>query len=236
MYGGLAITRSTVPSSSGSAVGHVAEHAARRRCRPGCARPRRAASGRARPRGPRRPAPPSAMALAIAPDPVHRSTTTAGVPAGQLGRSRSIAQPVITSVSGRGTKTPGPTVQLDVPEVGPCRSGAAAGPGRPRRRSAPRSARTWSTVELGRAAGSRTSVEPPATQAEQASARRAPPDSPPRPAAAASVAAGQQRADDRRAHTAPIARRPAASRSAVSASCSASTTACRSPFSTASRL
>ena len=36
-----------------------------------------------------------------------------------IGRSRSIAQPVITSVSGRGTKTPGPTSSVEVAEVGP---------------------------------------------------------------------------------------------------------------------
>src|SRR3984885_15266626 len=44
---------------------------------------------------------------AIAPDPVPRSTATGS--ATFIARSRSMAQPVITSVSGRGTKTPGPT-------------------------------------------------------------------------------------------------------------------------------
>ena len=53
-----------------------------------------------------------ATALAIAPDPVHRSTTTAGGASAGRSRSRSIAQPVITSVSGRGTKAPGPTARV----------------------------------------------------------------------------------------------------------------------------
>src|ERR1700722_7074505 len=48
-----------------------------------------------------------AIDRAIAPDPVPRSTATGS--ATFIARSRSIAQPVITSVSGRGTKTPGPT-------------------------------------------------------------------------------------------------------------------------------
>ena len=48
-----------------------------------------------------------AIDSAMAPDPVPRSTTTGS--ATFMARSRSIAQPVITSVSGRGTNTPGPT-------------------------------------------------------------------------------------------------------------------------------
>ena len=43
--------------------------------------------------------------LAIAPEPVHRSTTTGS----SASRARSTAQPATSSVSGRGTKTPGPT-------------------------------------------------------------------------------------------------------------------------------
>jgi len=47
------------------------------------------------------------MASAIAPEPVPRSATTGW--ATSIFPSRSMAQPVITSVSGRGTNTPGPT-------------------------------------------------------------------------------------------------------------------------------
>src|SRR5262249_33158395 len=43
----------------------------------------------------------------IAPEPVPKSTTTGS--ATSISVSRSIAQPVMTSVSGRGTNTPGPT-------------------------------------------------------------------------------------------------------------------------------
>ena len=49
-----------------------------------------------------------AIESAIAPEPVPRSTTTGS--ATSISRSRSMAQPVITSVSGRGTNTPGPTL------------------------------------------------------------------------------------------------------------------------------
>jgi hypothetical protein len=48
-----------------------------------------------------------AMDSAIAPEPVPRSTATGS--ATFIALSLSIAQPVITSVSGRGTNTPGPT-------------------------------------------------------------------------------------------------------------------------------
>ncbi len=48
-----------------------------------------------------------AIASAIAPEPVPRSATTGS--ATSIAVSFSMAQPVITSVSGRGTKTPGPT-------------------------------------------------------------------------------------------------------------------------------
>ena len=48
---------------------------------------------------------------AMAPEPVQSSTTTGALSVRHviIGRSRSIAQPAITSVSGRGTNTPGPT-------------------------------------------------------------------------------------------------------------------------------
>ena len=49
-----------------------------------------------------------AMASAIAPEPVPRSATTGSADV-HLGRAASIAQPVMTSVSWRGTNTPGPT-------------------------------------------------------------------------------------------------------------------------------
>src|SRR5712692_8469401 len=48
-----------------------------------------------------------AIARAIAPEPVPRSATTGS--ATSISASLPMAQPVITSVSGRGTKTPGPT-------------------------------------------------------------------------------------------------------------------------------
>ena len=48
-----------------------------------------------------------AIDSAIAPEPVPRSTATGE--ATFIARSRSITHPVITSVSGRGTNTPGPT-------------------------------------------------------------------------------------------------------------------------------
>ena len=50
-----------------------------------------------------------AIALAIAPDPVPSSTTSGRWCSVVISASASMAQPVITSVSGRGTKTPGPT-------------------------------------------------------------------------------------------------------------------------------
>ena len=53
---------------------------------------------------------------AMAPDPVHRSTTTGASPAA---RAASMARPATTSVSGRGTKTPGPTSELELPEARP---------------------------------------------------------------------------------------------------------------------
>ena len=50
--------------------------------------------------------------------PVHSSTTTGGAPACERSSTQSsIAQPVITSVSGRGTNTPGPT-STSMAEVG----------------------------------------------------------------------------------------------------------------------
>ena len=82
--------------------------AGRRRCRRGCARPsawRRLVEldgVHARRRAPRRRPP-----CAIAPEPVHRSTTHRA--RSQRRRACSIAQPASSSVSGRGTKTPGPT-------------------------------------------------------------------------------------------------------------------------------
>ena len=105
-----------LPSRSSKAVGHVAEAqvdpgAGQVAGRPARARPRRArrrAPGRAAPRRP----PPSA----IAPEPVQRSTTTGARPAAP--RVPSIAQPASSSVSGRGTNTPGPDLELDVAEGG----------------------------------------------------------------------------------------------------------------------
>src|SRR5262245_53507681 len=115
MYGGLLITRSTAPSSSPSAPAKS----------PPCSMTRPAVYGslatylltlrsaQARASG----SPSTActlargtswpMASAIAPEPVPRSATTGS--ATSIFPSRSMAQPVITSVSGRGTKTLGPT-------------------------------------------------------------------------------------------------------------------------------
>lgn len=48
-----------------------------------------------------------AMASAIAPEPEQRSTMSGSTTS--MARTASIAQPTTDSVSGRGTKTPGPT-------------------------------------------------------------------------------------------------------------------------------
>ena len=107
MYGGLQVTTSTVPARSSNAVGHVAlaqvdpgagevAHRPTVRRLVELDRVHASAAGTS-----------SAIALATAPDPVHRSTTT-GAPSAHR-RHCSIAQPASSSVSGRGTKTPGPT-------------------------------------------------------------------------------------------------------------------------------
>ena len=56
----------------------------------------------------------SATASAMAPDPVHRSTTTGASSAW----AASIASPATNSVSGRGTKTPGPDGEVEAAEPG----------------------------------------------------------------------------------------------------------------------
>lgn len=48
-----------------------------------------------------------ASASAMAPEPLHRSTTSGSTTS--IARTASIAQPTTDSVSGRGTNTPGPT-------------------------------------------------------------------------------------------------------------------------------
>src|SRR5271166_5610872 len=114
MYGGLLITRSTVPSSSPSTSLKS----------PACSMTRPAVYGalstylltlrsaQARASGSASTACTLAlgtscpMARAIAPEPVPRSATTGS--ATSMSRSLAMAQPVITSVSGRGTNTPGP--------------------------------------------------------------------------------------------------------------------------------
>ena len=78
MYGGLHTTTSTVPSRSAKRLGRVARGAGRRRC-PARLRARPRAGRRRRQLDRvhlRRRAPRSRRASAIAPDPVHRSTTT----------------------------------------------------------------------------------------------------------------------------------------------------------------
>ena len=84
------------------------------RCAPG---PRVRRRRRARRRAPARRAPRSATASAIAPDPVHRSTTSAArVPARRPGPRRRRRPGRPASVSGRGTKTPGPDGELQAAE------------------------------------------------------------------------------------------------------------------------
>lgn len=56
----------------------------------------------------------------MAPDPEQRSTTIGeSMPVSTQARAASMAQPVTTSVSGRGTNTPGPTSSLEPSEPGP---------------------------------------------------------------------------------------------------------------------
>ena len=110
MYGGLATTTSTVPSSSAERVGDVAEPEVDAGARPGCAaayanavvveldgvhRALRAPRGR----------PPARSR----PSRCTRSTTTGCCDLQRV--AASIAQPASTSVSGRGTNTPGPTAR-----------------------------------------------------------------------------------------------------------------------------
>src|SRR5215470_12848295 len=115
MYGGLLITRSTVPSSSRSAPAKS----------PPCSMTRPAVYGavstylltlrsaQARASGSASTACTLArgtswpMASAIAPEPVPRSATTGS--ATSISRSLAMAQPVSTAVSGGVTNTPGPT-------------------------------------------------------------------------------------------------------------------------------
>src|SRR5579875_1024806 len=115
MYGGLLITRSTAPSRAESAVAkspscsrtRPAVCGAATATRPMLRAAHRRASGSASTACTRAPGTSWAIASAIAPDPVPRSATTGS--ATSIAASVSIAQPVMTSVSGRGTKTPGPT-------------------------------------------------------------------------------------------------------------------------------
>ena len=116
MYGGLLTTRSTVPSSSGSAElkspGVQADPAGGMRCGGGgsarcSARSTAGPAGRPRRRAPAPAAPPGRWPARSRPircpdqrQPARRR------PSRSAGRSPS---PVMTSVSGRGTKTPGPT-------------------------------------------------------------------------------------------------------------------------------
>ena len=115
MYGGLLITRSTASLSDGRAP---AKSPSSRVTRPRvcgalfaqramlrCAHCR--ASGSASTACTRARGTSCAIASAIAALPVPRSATTGS--ATSMSRSELIPQPVITSVSGRGTNTPGPT-------------------------------------------------------------------------------------------------------------------------------
>ena len=110
--------------------------AARPGCRPGCAGRTRLPPATSPPRGCRVRVTSLAIALAIAPEPVHSSTTSGRCGRVAIDARCSIAQPVITSVSGRGTNTPGPTSTLDATGSAPGRSGAAAEPARPAGRPA----------------------------------------------------------------------------------------------------
>ena len=60
------------------------------------------------------PATSMATAKAIAAEPAQRSTTTAPPVEPTTDRAAAIAAPATSSVSGRGTKTPGPTGQLEI--------------------------------------------------------------------------------------------------------------------------
>ena len=104
---GCATTTSTVPSRSANASAMSPSAQVDTRCRRGCAAAHSSAPARrARPRAPRAAGTSWATDSAIAPEPVHRSTTT-GDSAGAA-RAASTAQPASSSVSGRGTNTPGP--------------------------------------------------------------------------------------------------------------------------------
>src|SRR3954452_17677938 len=120
MYGGLATATSAAPASSARTPLSARTASPSRRstapvCRPPAATStlRRAhawASGSSSTATTRAAGTSAATATAIAPDPVQRSTTS-----GCRSRSASsIARPATTSVSGRGTKTPGPTASSTV--------------------------------------------------------------------------------------------------------------------------
>ena len=219
-------------------VGHVADVAARRRCRPGSGgRTRRPP---ARPRRRSHVEQGSSVRQRLGDRPGARCTgpprPPAGASAATAARSRSIAQPVITSVSGSRHEDAGPDRQRR-------RGGSGASP--VRCCSGTRAARRASRASKRSAWSALTGSSPLEQRIGPARCRRR------RPAASRASAAGdatpapRQSAGRRRPARAPTecvppcgarsahdGRRPAASRSAVSASCRASTTGCSSPFST----
>ena len=90
----------------------------RRRCRPGCGRPRRGPARRARRRARRAAGTSSATALAIAPEPVPRSTTTAR-PVLVLRSRRRLDRPAGEQLGlGPRHEHPRTDLQVDVAEVG----------------------------------------------------------------------------------------------------------------------
>ena len=116
MYGGLQTTTSTLPSSSANAVAR----SPRRSSTPVPARLRSAqacAAGSSSTACTVACGTSSATALAIAPEPVHRSTTT-----GALELARPVDRPAGEQLGlGPRHEDPGPDRELDVAEVRPCR-------------------------------------------------------------------------------------------------------------------
>ena len=107
--------------------------------------PRRTRRVPARRRGPAPPGASRATDAAMAPDPVHRSTTTAATAVRATSRRTSAsAASTTTSVSGRGMNTPGPTASVSRRKCASpvrCCSGTRSARARRRARRTPRPAR-----------------------------------------------------------------------------------------------
>ena len=187
-YGGLHRTRSTWPSSSASVAGSVASPATTvTGGSPACARAdalrrnQSSASGACSTAYTRACGTSCATASAIAPEPLHKSTIMRALSFFAI----STPQPASTSVSGRGTNTPGPTARSR------CRNGAVpvrccSGTRRARRRmswsnrsrwagvnSSTRASRprgTFSTCAASSSASTRAESTPAADKTDAASA------------------------------------------------------------------